>query len=110
MSESWPRLAVSGEKLWMSAPVFDLGGILVDGAYEHVAACSDALRSEEIVAPNWKIHRHVGRNGRSLLRKLLREFSHAAETSRLLVLKRNPISISEKVSVEWKFCPDLSSC
>jgi HAD superfamily hydrolase (TIGR01509 family) len=73
MSKSSPCLAVSGEKLGMPALVFDLDGTLVDSAYEHVAAWSDALRSEGILSPNWKIHRHVGMSGRSFLRKLLRE-------------------------------------
>src|ERR1700730_39784 len=41
--------------------------------YEHVAACSDALRNEGILAPNWKIYRHVGMSSGSFLRKLLRE-------------------------------------
>jgi HAD superfamily hydrolase (TIGR01509 family) len=57
----------------MPAPVFDLDGTLVDSVYEHVAAWSDALRSEGILAPNWKIHRHVGMSGGPFLRKLLRE-------------------------------------
>jgi beta-phosphoglucomutase-like phosphatase (HAD superfamily) len=57
------------------ALVFDLDGTLVDSVYQHVAAWSDGLRSEGILAPNWKIHRHVGMSGGSFLRKLLREIS-----------------------------------
>jgi beta-phosphoglucomutase-like phosphatase (HAD superfamily) len=73
MSESSRRPGLSGEKLGMPALVFDLDGTLVDSVYEHVAAWRDALRSEGILAPNGKIHRHVGMSGGSFLRKLLRE-------------------------------------
>jgi HAD superfamily hydrolase (TIGR01509 family) len=73
MMENSRRPALSGEKLGMPALLFDLDGTLVDSVYEHVASWSDALRSEGILPPNWKIHRHVGMSGGSFLRKLLRE-------------------------------------
>jgi HAD superfamily hydrolase (TIGR01509 family) len=53
--------------------LFDLDGTLVDSVYEHVAAWSRALRTEGILLPTWKIHRHIGMSGKSFVRELLRE-------------------------------------
>src|SRR5579859_7483960 len=55
------------------AILFDLDGTLIDTAYEHVTAWSGALQSADIFIPQWKIHRRIGMNGRSLVRQLLRE-------------------------------------
>jgi HAD superfamily hydrolase (TIGR01509 family) len=57
----------------LPALLFDLDGTLIDSVYEHVAAWSAALRSEGIVLPTWKIHRHIGMSGESFVRKLARE-------------------------------------
>jgi beta-phosphoglucomutase-like phosphatase (HAD superfamily) len=93
----------------MPALVFDLDGTLVDSEYQHVAAWSDALRSEGILAPNWKVHRHVGMSGGSFLRKLLREIRPRRRNISIDRLEKKTISISEKASLELKFCPDLNS-
>ncbi len=55
------------------AILFDLDGTLVDSVYEHVIAWAAALRSVNIVVPNWKIHRRVGMNGKSMVSQLIRE-------------------------------------
>src|ERR1700680_2452975 len=55
------------------AILFDLDGTLVDTVYQHVTAWSASLRSENIVFPNWKIHRRIGMSGQSLVTQLLRE-------------------------------------
>jgi HAD superfamily hydrolase (TIGR01509 family) len=55
------------------AILFDLDGTLIDSVYEHVIAWAAALRSVGIVVPNWKIHRRIGMNGKSMVLQLLRE-------------------------------------
>ena len=55
------------------AVLFDLDGTLVDSAYAHVSAWSDALRAENIYLPHWTIHRRIGMSGGLLLRVLARE-------------------------------------
>jgi beta-phosphoglucomutase-like phosphatase (HAD superfamily) len=55
------------------AILFDLDGTLIDSVYEHVLAWAAALRSVNIVVPNWKIHRRIGMNGKSMVPQLLRE-------------------------------------
>ena len=55
------------------ALLFDLDGTLIDSNYQHVAAWSEALRSAQIVIPQWKIHRRIGMSGKSFLKELLRE-------------------------------------
>jgi len=60
-------------KIETPAILFDLDGTLIDSVYEHVNAWTEALRSAGIVVPNWKIHRHIGMNGESMVRQLLRE-------------------------------------
>ena len=55
------------------ALLFDLDGTLIDSNYQHVAAWSEALRSAQIVIPEWKIHRRIGMSGKSFLKELLRE-------------------------------------
>jgi beta-phosphoglucomutase-like phosphatase (HAD superfamily) len=55
------------------AILFDLDGTLLDSVYEHVIAWAAALRKVGIVVPNWKIHRRIGMNGKSMVSQLLRE-------------------------------------
>jgi HAD superfamily hydrolase (TIGR01549 family) len=55
------------------AILFDLDGTLIDSVYEHVISWAAALRSVGIVVPNWKIHRRIGMNGKSMVPQLLRE-------------------------------------
>ena len=55
------------------AILFDLDGTLIDSVYEHIIAWAAALRSAGIVVPNWKIHRRIGMNGKSMVPQLLRE-------------------------------------
>jgi HAD superfamily hydrolase (TIGR01549 family) len=55
------------------AILFDLDGTLVDTVYQHVVAWSVSLRWAGLAIPNWKIHRHIGMSGRSMVRQLLRE-------------------------------------
>jgi HAD superfamily hydrolase (TIGR01509 family) len=55
------------------AILFDLDGTLIDSVYEHVLAWAGALRSVGIVVPNWKIHRRIGMNGKSMVPQLIRE-------------------------------------
>ena len=55
------------------AILFDLDGTLVDTVYQHVIAWSAPLRTAGIVIPDWKIHRHVGMSGKSMLQQLFRE-------------------------------------
>lgn len=57
----------------MPTLLFDLDGTLIDSVYEHVSAWVAALRSEGIVLPAWKIHRHIGMSGKSFVRELARE-------------------------------------
>lgn len=53
--------------------LFDLDGTLIDSVYQHVVAWALALKSEQIVLPAWKVHRHIGMSGSSFVRELLRE-------------------------------------
>lgn len=47
--------------------LFDIDGTLVDSNYHHVLAWSRAFRSVGIVAPAWKLHRHMGMGGDHLV-------------------------------------------
>ncbi len=64
---------MKAERFDNSAMLFDLDGTLIDSVYEHVLAWAAALRSVNIVVPNWKIHRRIGMNGKSMVPQLLRE-------------------------------------
>jgi HAD superfamily hydrolase (TIGR01509 family) len=57
----------------MPAVLFDLDGTLIDSVYAHVGTWSVALREAGIAIPAWKIHRHIGMNGKHLIAQLLRE-------------------------------------
>jgi beta-phosphoglucomutase-like phosphatase (HAD superfamily) len=109
MSESSPRPALSSEKLGMPALVFDLDGTLVDSVYEHVAAWCNGLSSEGILAPNWKVNRHVGMSGRSFLRKLLREIRPRPRNISMARLeKKHDINFGKSIR-RIEILPDLSS-
>ena len=45
------------------AAVLDVDGTLVDTNYHHALAWSRAFRTEGIVLPMWRLHRHVGMGG-----------------------------------------------
>ncbi|MGA8622437.1 MAG: HAD family phosphatase [Candidatus Sulfotelmatobacter sp.] len=55
------------------ALLFDLDGTLIDTAYEHALAWSSAFRTTGMAVPTWKIHRHIGMSGKSLVRQLVRD-------------------------------------
>lgn len=57
----------------MPAILFDLDGTLIDSNYQHVNTWSETLLAAGIVIPRWKIHRHVGMSGKSMMQELLRE-------------------------------------
>jgi HAD superfamily hydrolase (TIGR01549 family) len=60
----------------------------VDTVYQHVTAWSASLRSEGIVLPNWKIHRRIGMNRKSLVRQLLREMRPAPRRVNIGLLEK----------------------
>ena len=47
----------------MPAAILDVDGTLVDTNYHHALAWYRAFRSEGIVLPVWRLHRHVGMGG-----------------------------------------------
>jgi HAD superfamily hydrolase (TIGR01509 family) len=49
------------------AVILDVDGTLVDSAYHHALAWYRAFRSEGIVIPVWRIHRHIGMGGDQLI-------------------------------------------
>ncbi len=63
------------------AILFDLDGTLVDTVYQHVIAWSAPLKTAGILIPDWKLHRHVGMSGKSMLHQLFRE--HAPRNRRV---------------------------
>jgi phosphoglycolate phosphatase-like HAD superfamily hydrolase len=103
------------------AILFDLDGTLIDSVYEHVLAWAAALRSVDIVVPNWKIHRRIGMNGKSMVSQLLREpevkrrtvkvgpleekhdaaFSKAVNDIRLLPGARELLRYLSKSGIRW---------
>ena len=103
------------------AILFDLDGTLIDSVYEHVLAWAAALRSVGVVVPNWKIHRRIGMNGKSMVPQFLREpevnrrtvkvgpleekhdaaFSKAVRNIRLLPGARELLRYLRQSSVRW---------
>lgn len=71
-AESSLRIASSDAEM-LPPILFDLDGTLIDSVYQHVIAWSVALKSERIILPIWKIHRHIGMSGSSFVRELVRE-------------------------------------
>jgi beta-phosphoglucomutase-like phosphatase (HAD superfamily) len=53
--------------------IFDLDGTSVDTVYQHVSAWYEALRTNGITAPQWRIHHAIGMSGNLFLPKLLRD-------------------------------------
>jgi HAD superfamily hydrolase (TIGR01509 family) len=47
--------------------LLDLDGTLIDSNYQHAIAWFRAFRSENVVVPLWRIHRHVGMGGDQLV-------------------------------------------
>jgi len=50
-----------------AALIVDVDGTLVDSAYEHVLAWSQAFRAHDVFVPSWRIHRAVGMGGDQLV-------------------------------------------
>ena len=81
------------------AILFDLDGTLIDSVYEHVLAWAGALRSVGIVVPKWKIHRHIGMSGKSMVPQLLREPEVHRQTVKVEPLeKKHDAAFSKAVS------------
>jgi beta-phosphoglucomutase-like phosphatase (HAD superfamily) len=81
------------------AILFDLDGTLVDTAYEHVLAWSAALRTTNLVVPNWKIHRRIGMSGRALVGQLMRDLGRERFKVRIEALeKRHDAAFNQIVS------------
>jgi HAD superfamily hydrolase (TIGR01509 family) len=49
------------------AVILDVDGTLVDSAYHHALAWYRAFRSEGIIIPVWRIHRHIGMGADQLI-------------------------------------------
>jgi HAD superfamily hydrolase (TIGR01509 family) len=47
--------------------ILDVDGTIVDSAYHHALAWYRAFRSEGIIIPLWRIHRHIGMGGDQLI-------------------------------------------
>jgi HAD superfamily hydrolase (TIGR01509 family) len=54
----------------MAIAVLDIDGTLVDTNYQHAIAWFRAFRSNGIVLPVWRIHRHIGMGGDQLVEAL----------------------------------------
>ena len=52
------------------AAILDVDGTLVDTNYQHAIAWYRAFRSQGIVLPIWRIHRHIGMGGDQLVAAL----------------------------------------
>jgi HAD superfamily hydrolase (TIGR01549 family) len=52
------------------AAILDVDGTLVDTNYQHAVAWYRAFRSEGLVLPVWRIHRHIGMGGDQLVAAL----------------------------------------
>ena len=49
------------------AVILDVDGTLMDSVYQHTLAWYRAFRSEGIILPVWRIHRHIGMGGDQLI-------------------------------------------
>lgn len=56
-----------------TAFLFDLDGTLIDSVYQHVLSWAEALTSEGIDVPIWRIHRRIGMSGGLFSQALIRE-------------------------------------
>jgi HAD superfamily hydrolase (TIGR01549 family) len=50
-----------------AAAILDIDGTLVDSNYQHAIAWYRALRRHDVIAPIWRIHRHIGMGGDQLV-------------------------------------------
>ena len=87
------------------AILFDLDGTLIDSVYEHVIAWAASLRSVGIVVPNWKIHRRIGMNGKSMVRQLLREPEVDQRTVKVGSLEKKHDAAFRKAASEIQLLP-----
>jgi HAD superfamily hydrolase (TIGR01509 family) len=55
------------------AAILDVDGTLVDTNYQHALAWYRAFRSQGVVLPVWRIHRHIGMGGDQLVEALCGE-------------------------------------
>jgi HAD superfamily hydrolase (TIGR01509 family) len=53
--------------------ILDIDGTLVDTNYQHAIAWFRAFRTEQIVLPIWRIHRHIGMGGDQVVKALCDE-------------------------------------
>jgi HAD superfamily hydrolase (TIGR01509 family) len=56
-----------------SAAILDIDGTLVDTNYHHAIAWFRAFRSQGLILPIWRIHRHIGMGGDQLVPALAGE-------------------------------------
>jgi HAD superfamily hydrolase (TIGR01549 family) len=52
------------------AAILDVDGTLVDTNYQHAIAWYRAFRSQDVVLPVWRIHRHIGMGGDQIVAAL----------------------------------------
>ena len=57
----------------LPAFLFDVDGTLIDSVYDHVETWSKALKTHNIVIPQWKLHRRIGMSGQSFISEVFRE-------------------------------------
>jgi HAD superfamily hydrolase (TIGR01549 family) len=70
-----------------TAFLFDLDGTLIDSVYQHVLAWKEALDSEGLDIPVWRIHRKIGMSGGLFANMLLRETGLDVTPERLARLR-----------------------
>jgi HAD superfamily hydrolase (TIGR01549 family) len=70
-----------------TAFLFDLDGTLIDSVYQHVLAWKEALDSEGLDIPVWRIHRKIGMSGGLFANMLLRETGLDVTAERLTRLR-----------------------
>jgi HAD superfamily hydrolase (TIGR01509 family) len=86
----------SSNKTPTAAVLFDLDGTLIDSVYEHVTAWREALGSEGILVPNWRIHRSIGMSGKLFLPILLRELGRDISQRQITRLEKDRAAIFAK--------------
>lgn len=87
------------------AILFDLDGTLVDTVYQHVIAWTAPLKSAGIIIPDWKLHRHVGMSGKSMLRQLFREHAPSKRKVNMEALEKKHDSEFAKFSRHLRLLP-----
>jgi HAD superfamily hydrolase (TIGR01549 family) len=96
---------MNAERSNKPAILFDLDGTLIDSVYEHVIAWAASLRSVGIVVPDWKIHRRIGMNGKSMVRQLLREPEVDPRAVRVGTLEKKHDAAFRKAASEIRLLP-----